>query len=118
VQEIGPVPALKGRDRQGAVIAGEGPIDHRHTNLADCCGWTTGPFWLRPPLCVQKASWLVPAYVLNAICDRPSAINVDATFTVDVPSFAVDVPDLTVHVPHITVDIPVSGFDSGHGHSF
>jgi hypothetical protein len=58
-----------------------------------------------------------PADVHHAVASA-SAINVDATFSVDVPSFAVDVPDVTVHVPHISVDIPVSGFDSGHGHNF
>src|ERR1700733_4630615 len=41
-----PVSSSEGRHRH--VIAGEGPIGHRHTNLADCCGLTTWRFWLRP----------------------------------------------------------------------
>jgi hypothetical protein len=31
-----------------SVIAAERPVDGRHASLADFCGWTAGPFWLRP----------------------------------------------------------------------
>ncbi len=37
-----------------SVIAAEGPVDGKHANLADFCGWTAAPFWLRPTMHTRR----------------------------------------------------------------
>jgi len=86
------------------VPGGSGHVPHTSIDLPD----TSAHAAITPSGLAADLHHVVPVDL--------SAINVDVTVTVDVPSFTVDVPDFSVHVPHI--DVSVSGFDAGHSHSF